>query len=158
MNHHMNFKQRRNGNNKDNTKKLQNVRKSSIQHLILVFHPFSSLVKPILRCGQGLISRCTALNHRFLPVGLVISMGSLEQPPLEAKTDISRVEILVGAIITLTVEIKAVEDMATHLMHNKDEECPALVEVVAPVAMEELLRTISKVVLMVVLGVAGAQI
>jgi len=97
-----------------------------------------------------------ALNHRFLLVGLVITMGSLEELPLEAKTDIHRVEILVGGIITLTVEIR-VEDTAMHLMHNKDEECPALVEVVGPVAMEELPRIISKVALMVVLVVAGAQ-
>lgn len=153
MKHHMNSKQRRNANNKDSMKKQQNVRSYSIHHHILVFHPFSNLVKHMVRCGLVLTKPCMALNHQFLQ-GQVITMEKLEEPLLEAPTDTPRVEIPVEDIVILTVQVKVAEQvMEMPPTHSKDVARPMVQVVhvvVGLVVMEGVRRIISKVVLMVV--------
>lgn len=160
MKHHMNSKQRRNANSKDNMKKQQNVRNSSIHHRMLVFHPSSNLVKHMVRCGLDLTSPCMALNPQFLP-GPAIIMESLEDLLLEAPTDIPKVEIPAGDIITPTVQVKVAEEaMAMPPTHSKDVARPMVQVahvVVGPVVMEEVHQIISKVVLMVVQVLAEAR-
>lgn len=156
----MNSKQRRNANNKDSMKKQLSVRNSSIHLPMLVFHPFSSLVKHMVKCVLGLTSPCMALNHQFL-LGLAITMESLVDPLLEAQTDIPKVETPAGDIITLTVLAKVVEEaMAMPHTHNKDVANPMVRVahvVVGSVVMEEVHQIISKVVLMVAQVLVGAQ-
>lgn len=161
----MNFKRKRSANNKDSTKKLQNVRSFSIHPHILVFRPSSNQVNLMLRCVLGLTSPCMALSNQFLPE-VVITMESHEDPLQGALTDIPRVETLVEGITTPTVLAKVAEAATAMLRtHNRDVDrpmvqvaCQVVVhEVVEPVVMEEVDRIISKVVLMVARVAAGAQ-
>ena len=131
-------------------KKPQNVKRFSIQQHMLVFHLFSTPVNHMARCGLDQTNPCMARNLPFLQVPAII-MASLEDPPLEIPTDIPRVEIPVGDIITPTVQIKVAEE-ATAMPHTRKVVAMVRVAhvVVGPVVMVEVHQIISKVDHMVV--------